>query len=413
MDEWLKLFLSDVPLTPAPGDALTEEEALKVALREAFRGYGFTTPNPAVGCVLLDRDGKFLASGFHSRAGEPHAEIIALSGLAGECLPRSGGEWDLSKIPIESLRGAHAFVTLEPCAHEGRTPSCAKTLAKLPLGRVTFVLRDPNPLVAGKGIEILRSAGIRVRCLEDEGAIEDQWLEAARAVCEFFLVNFEQKRSFVSLKVATSLDGIMALKNGESQWITSASTRDFSRFLRGAHEACLVGRQTVIKDNPRLDARETPFADLPRALVVLDSKGEILSRPDLQIFKTHPPEKIFVCVGPEANTLSSSHAQVLRMRSTVYKDFLAEVLDKLWEREIRSVWIEGGATTLSAALEAGIGDRLWLFQGPHLLGASHGRPWTESWGVAQMKDRRTLAGVRHLSLGHDHLTTGRMTQSKS
>lgn len=414
MDEWLRLFLSEVPLTPAVGDVLTDEEALKLTLAEALRGYGFTNPNPAVGCVILDRESRFLASGFHEKAGEPHAEAVALAGLAGRKLNRGRDGWDLSSVPVEKLRGARVFVSLEPCAHEGRTPSCAQTLARLPLAEVTAILQDPFPQVAGRGLEILRQAGIRVHCLQQNGGVGERlWIRAAHAVCEFFLVNVEKKRSFVSLKVATSLDGMMALKNGESQWITGPQSRDFARFLRGAHQACLVGKNTVLLDNPRLNARETPFAQERRHVVVLDSKGEILQRPDLQIFKTHRPEELFVCVGPEAAVTSSPAAQILRLKSATEREALSEVLDKLWEREIRSVWIEGGARTLSAALEAGVGDRLWLFQGPHLLGAAQGRSWTEAWGVHQMQDRRNLGEVRHLSLGEDHLTTGRLSNFKT
>lgn len=408
MSEWLTLFLGHAPPAPVAGEPMSDERAFEVALLEAFRGYGRTSPNPSVGCVILDSENRFLASGFHARAGFPHAEISALASLQQRDLSRSSDGWDLSGLPGERLRGARVFVTLEPCAHEGRTPSCARTLARLPIAEVKALLRDPNPLVGGKGFEILRQAGIRASCLEDDSISDDRLTEAARAVCETFLCNMRRERPFISLKVATSLDGIMALKSGESRWITGESSRLFSRFLRGAHDACLVGKNTILKDDPRLDARDTVFAGESRRIVVLDSKGEVLSRPELQIFATHAPENIIVCVGPESQKFSSSQTQVLRLASTTYSDFLKEATAKLWEREIRSLWIEGGALTLSTALAAGLGDRLWLFQGPHLLGASHGRPWTEAWGVSQMSERKSLAGVRHLTIDRDHLTTGRV-----
>lgn len=398
MNEWLRLHFAELVSVPAVGDPLTDEQALQLAVQQAFEGYGLTAPNPAVGCVILNSHNQFISMGYHHRAGEGHAEALALAAV------REG----------QSLRGARVFVTLEPCAHEGRTPSCAKALAKTEVSEVVAVLRDPNPLVSGQGFEILKAAGKKVRCLEAEGSAHEPLVEAARAVCEIFLTNFAEKRPFVSLKVATSLDGMMGLRNGQSQWLTSAASRDFARFLRGAHEACLVGKQTVLKDNPRLDARETRFAKESRHVVILDSKGELLTKPDLQLFKTHSPQNIWIAVGPESVHKSSNLAQVLVVQEQVSAaDYLRKTLTALWERQIRSVWIEGGAQTLSSALGAGLGDRLWLFQGPHLLGGRHGRSWTESWGSEEMAQRRTLGAVRHLALGPDHLTTGRMLISKT
>ena len=228
MNEWLSLFLGKIPEAPKKGQSLTDDQAFRWALAEGFRGYGLTSPNPPVGCTILDSQGRFLSSGYHHRAGEPHAEIEALSQLLPETrdaeyrqiLDRTQVGWDLSDLPQEKLQGARVFVTLEPCAHEGRTPSCAKTLAKLPIGEVVVLLRDPHKNVSGQGFEILKKAGKKVRCLEIESA-QDPLVDVARALCETFLINQEMDRPFVSLKVASSLDGIMALKNGESQWLTT------------------------------------------------------------------------------------------------------------------------------------------------------------------------------------------------
>ena len=420
MNEWLELFLGQVPEVPRAGQILTDDQALRWALCEGFKGYGLTSPNPPVGCVWLDAENRFLFSGYHHKAGDPHAEIEALAQLLPpsrdphyrQMLDRTLGGWDLSNLPLEKLRGARVFVTLEPCAHEARTPSCAKTLAQLPISEVVVVLRDPNQKVSGKGFEILKKAGKKVRCLELESPHGDL-LDAGRALCETFLINQEFQRPFISLKVASSLDGVMALKNGESQWLTTEKSRNFARFLRGSHDVCLVGKGTILQDNPRLDARETVFSEENRKIAILDLNGEILDRPELQIFKTHLPENIFLCVGPDSRQHSSSQAQVIQMSGANPKEFLTEAVQKLWEREVLSIWIEGGAATLSSALEAGLGDRLWLFQGAHLLGARFGRSWTESWGGSQMQNRLTLAQVHHLSLGPDHLTTGQMTTVNS
>ncbi len=414
MGEWFKLFLGEIPLTPELGDSLTDEEALKLAIVEGFRGFGFTSPNPAVGCVILDSENNFLLSGYHAKAGEAHAEINALEGLAANPIQKQDATgWDLTGIPTEKLRGARVFVTLEPCAHEGRTPSCAKTLAKFPIAEVMTILRDPFPQVSGRGFQILQTAGIKVKCLEDEETVHSTLVESARALCEFFLVNVIHNRPMVSLKVATSLDGMMALKNGQSQWITNELSRRFARFLRSAHDSVLVGKHTILKDNPRLDARDTAFEGLDRKVVILDTHAEILNHPDLTLFKVHRPEDIFVCVGPQAQIKVSAQAQIIQKgsfdRSADWKDLMKQ----LWDRQIRSVWVEGGASTLSSALSAGVGDRLWLFQGPHLIGGASGRTWTETWGHAEMDQRLSLGMVRHLALESDHLTTGRLFSSKT
>ncbi|MFN9068767.1 MAG: bifunctional diaminohydroxyphosphoribosylaminopyrimidine deaminase/5-amino-6-(5-phosphoribosylamino)uracil reductase RibD, partial [Bdellovibrionales bacterium] len=174
----------------------------------------------------------FLASGYHQRCGGPHAEVEALQ-----------------KVKPELLAGAHVIVTLEPCAHEGRTPSCAKTLAQLPIKKITYGIVDPNPLVSGKGHQILKEAGLDVQ--EYQGPLK---LNLER-VCEEFLVNQKEKRIFVALKVAQSLDGKIALKNGKSQWITGPDSRDFVQNLRAQYDGILVGRNTVVADNPSLNVR--------------------------------------------------------------------------------------------------------------------------------------------------------------
>ncbi len=160
------------------------DQAMKLAMEEALKGAPFVSPNPLVGCVILDSRGQLLSRGFHTAFGQPHAEVEALKGLS-----------------TEQLKGAHVVVTLEPCAHQGKTPSCAKLLASLPIAKVTYGLIDPNPLVAGQGVEILHAAGIKTELYQ--GPLQDELEE----VCEEFLWNFRRQEIFVALKVAQSLDG--------------------------------------------------------------------------------------------------------------------------------------------------------------------------------------------------------------
>lgn len=180
---------------------MTSEQAMQLALSEAYKGALRVSPNPLVGSVVLNSQGQFLSSGYHEFYGGPHAEVNALRGLS-----------------AEELKGAHVFVTLEPCAHEGKTPSCAKMMAKLPLKKVTFGLIDPNPLVAGQGAQILLDAGIEAEVFSSADPGLDQEIKSRlEEVCEVFLWNFRRKKVFVAMKMASSADGQVALRSGESQ----------------------------------------------------------------------------------------------------------------------------------------------------------------------------------------------------
>lgn len=392
------------------GQSLSQTEALWLAVQLAFRGYGHTEPNPAVGCVILDAQNRLLGLGWHRQAGLAHAEIEALAFCAGESTLAKiadGSSWDISVLSAEQLRGAKVFVTLEPCAHQGRTPSCAKTLSQLPISEFTCILKDPNPLVAGQGIQILSQAGIQTKCLELDLASTDlQLIDSARAVCEFFLMNFMNERPFVSLKVATSLDGMMGLQSGDSQWITGEEARGFARYLRGAHSACLVGKNTILFDNPKLDRRETEFADLDRKLIVMDSKGDILKAKNAQIFKTHKPQDLIFVVDPSlCGSLDADFRTIAISRSLSSHQYWKLLLSELKKLGVGSIWVEGGAQIFSSLLDSRFVDRLWQFQAPKLIGAKFGLPWTSAWGVSEMKNAKASASVYRRLISQDLLTT--------
>ena len=235
----------------------TLREAMLLAIAEGSKGAGWVSPNPQVGCVILSSSGRLLSTGFHRKYGGPHAEVWALKALE----------------KASDLEGAIVVVTLEPCAHEGKTPSCAKALAKLPISKVVYGLVDPNPLVAGQGLDIIRNAGIKVECITE---FFPELTAPLEQLCEHFLMNQNQKRPFVSLKVATSLDGIMAMKGGESQWISGPESRARVQFLRATHDAVLVGSGTILVDNPRLNSRDSNYEGKdPNKVIILDRRGRL------------------------------------------------------------------------------------------------------------------------------------------
>ncbi|MES2857221.1 MAG: bifunctional diaminohydroxyphosphoribosylaminopyrimidine deaminase/5-amino-6-(5-phosphoribosylamino)uracil reductase RibD, partial [Bdellovibrionota bacterium] len=193
------------------GQVVTPSRAMRLALEEARLGWGFVSPNPLVGCAIVDKDHRLLGVGFHERVGADHAEISALKAVG-----------DNSKI-----NGAHIYVTLEPCAHQGRTGSCAQALAPLKPASVTYAVEDPNPLVAGKGAAVLLEAGVRCEHISQRADIPDRReLELlAEKLAEVFLHNHRTKEPFIGLKVATSTDGMMASSSGEPRWLTGAESR--------------------------------------------------------------------------------------------------------------------------------------------------------------------------------------------
>lgn len=371
----------------ALGAACSDEQAMSLAIHEAQKGAGFVSPNPQVGCVVLDSKGRLLAKGYHQKFGGPHAEIVALAGLA------SG-----------TLRGARIFVTLEPCAHEGKTPSCAKSLAQLPLGEVIYGLVDPNPLVAGKGAEILRAADIPTTLYQ--GPLHMDLEE----VCEHFLVNMREQRPFISLKVASSLDGQMALENGESKWITGDEARRQAHYLRATHDAILIGQGTLETDNPSLDIRHPDFMGKKnKVIVVLGARHSHIRVHDLNLWKTHQPEDIFFMerCGDNYQLLEvSASGNLLRSPSpTEYDLNFTHRLEK--SRLAPSILVEGGAQVLSSFIAEKRAHRLYLFQAPILLGAKGGKPWTKNVIIGSLKEGIHLKNLKVRQFGIDHLVTGR------
>jgi diaminohydroxyphosphoribosylaminopyrimidine deaminase/5-amino-6-(5-phosphoribosylamino)uracil reductase len=311
------------------------------ALRLAALGLYSTSPNPRVGCVLV-KDGQQIGSGWHQRAGEPHAEVYAL---------REAGERAI---------GATAYVTLEPCSHFGRTPPCANALIESGVARVVVAMQDPNPQVAGNGIAKLRAAGIEVEC----GLME----AAAQSLNAGFVSRMSLGRPLLRSKVGMSLDGRTALANGVSQWITGSDARLDVQHWRARSCAVMTGINTVLADDAQLNVREFEVERQPLR-VVLDSSLRIpLEAKILQGGKTliYSAENNLLKI----NKLRESGADVVVLADGLGQVDLPAMLSDLAARGCNEVLVEAGAVLNGALLKAGLVDELLLYIAPQLLGTA-------------------------------------------
>jgi len=332
------------------------------ALRLAARGLYTTTPNPRVGCVLVN-DGAVVGEGWHHKAGEPHAEVHAL---------RAAGE---------QARGATAYVTLEPCSHTGRTPPCADALVAAGVARVVAAMQDPNPQVAGSGMAKLAMAGIRTA----SGLLEAQ----AQELNIGFVSRMTRGRPWVRLKVAMSLDGKTALNNGVSQWITGAEARRDAHAWRARSCAILTGIGTVRDDDPSLTVRDVVTPRQPLR-VVLDGWLEV--RPAARVIDGGNA-LVFASLDDElrAAALAARGAEVVCLPDGTGKVDLAGMFRELGRRGINEVLVEAGARLNGALLLADCVDELLIYQAPMLLG-------DKARGMAALPELTELAGRRELDI---------------
>lgn len=322
---------------------------MQLALDLAKQGEFTTTPNPSVGCVLV-KDGKVVGKGFHAKAGEPHAEVMAL---------REAGE---------KARGATAYVTLEPCSHFGRTPPCAKGLVEAGVSKVIAAMCDPNPQVAGKGLQILSDAGIQSAV----GLLE----ENAEQLNKGFLKRMRAGKPFVQLKLAMSIDGKTAMASGESKWITGAQARADVQQYRAKASAILSTSQTVLADDPSLNVR---WEELPSDVkagysqeklrqpvrVILDSSHKV--RSDFKVFLTESPVWL---VGEEDYSLTDfpHFTDYLKLDRNQGETRLQALMLALGKRQINTLWVEAGATLAGALIVENLVDELIIYMAPKLLG---------------------------------------------
>lgn len=340
-----------VPKQPSLVDA-QDAFFMAQALRLAERGLYTTSPNPRVGAIIVQQ-GQLVGAGFHHRAGEPHAERLALAAAG------------------EKAKGATAYITLEPCCHQGRTPPCTQGLIEAGVQRVVAAMADPNPLVAGQGLAKLQAAGIQV----DTGLME----QAARALNPGFVKRMNTGLPWVRCKLAMSLDGRTAMASGESQWITGPKARQDVQRWRAQSCAILSGSGTILADNPslsvRLDAAQLhdlgPEYPVRQPLrVILDSS--LSASPQAEVFK-QPGQTLIVCTqaalaSTKAGLLEAAGARLEAIAVNQQGLDLQQLMRRLAALGLNEVWMEAGATLAGAMLQQGLVDELIIYMAPHLMG---------------------------------------------
>ncbi len=350
---------------------------LQRCLDLAERGARTAAPNPMVGCVIV-RDGAVIGEGWHERPGLPHAEAMALA-AAGD------------------IHGATVYVSLEPCAHQGRTPPCADALVAGGPSRVVIGSRDPDPRTDGRGIERLRAAGIQVELADGEIA------RRARLQNAGFRALVLLGRPHVTYKAAVSLDGRTATASGESRWISSPESRARVHEWRARASAVAVGAGTALADDPMLTARDcTPPAERQPLRVVFDRRARLPLGSALVQSARELPLAVVVAPGTDAGELASAGADVIEA------ELPAEALAELGRRQLSTLLVEGGAGLAGALLEQGLIDRLALFVAPMLLGG--GRGVFAGWSAAGLDDAVAAASLRSEPVGADTLLVAELRE---
>jgi len=335
------------------------------ALAQATQAIALSDPNPRVGCVLLNPQGEVIGNGHTQQAGGPHAEVMALRD---------------AQAKGHAVRGATACVTLEPCAHFGRTPPCADALVEAGVAQVHVALLDPNPLVAGQGVARLRAAGVEVHVLPTDHPAA----VAARELNIGFLSRMVRKRPWVRVKMAASLDGKTALPDGRSQWITSESARADGHLWRARASAVLTGIGTVLADNPRLDVRATPVQRQPWR-VVLDSQWRT---PVGAALLSDRPQDTWLAGLADVDDAAAARRSLLQATGAVMlplpagsdpatgqtgpHPYLPALLALLAERGVNELHVEAGARLTGSLIDSGLADEWLVYLAPRLLGAGRG-----------------------------------------
>lgn len=352
------------------------------ALELAAQAKGRTSPNPMVGAVIV-KDGRIVGEGYHQKAGNPHAEVIALENAG------------------ESSRNATLYVTLEPCNHQGKTPPCTESIVSSGISSVYAATLDPNPLVSGRGVKRLREAGIEVNV----GLMEQE----ARDLNQFFFKFVTRSLPFVALKTAMTLDGRIATHTGDSRWITNEQSREFVHQLRDTFDAILVGIGTVLKDDPRLNTR-LPIKDtLDPVRLIIDARLEMPI--SSQIIQTaRQQETIIYCLKGvdqlRIKQLEDLGAEVVLIRHGSGRVPLEEVFKEVAQRGLMSVLMEAGSKINAYALENQLVDKVYWFIAPRICGGDRAVSPVGGRGIDLMSQAIDLKNVAIKSFGGDLLVEG-------
>lgn len=352
------------------------------AIELARRGLGHVEPNPMVGCVIV-RDGTIVGEGWHQRFGGPHAEIEALAAAG------------------DRARGADVYVTLEPCCHLGKTGPCTKALITAGVARVAIGCQDPNPQVAGNGLAELRTAGVSV----ETNVLSEQTAELIAPFAKLVTTG----RPWVIAKWAITLDGKIASRTGDSQWISNEASRTVVHQLRGRVDAILVGRGTVERDDPQLTARPPGARTAMR--VVLDSNAQLSSTSKMVESIGEAP--LLVAVSEEAptecrNRLEACGAEILVLVGSDSTTRIAALLDEMGRRQMTNLLVEGGAQVLGTLLDLSAIDEVHTFIAPKLLGGAEAPSAIASLGLANMTEALQLKNPNVERLGDDVYISGRI-----
>jgi len=353
---------------------------MRLCLEKAAGGAGRVSPNPLVGAAVV-RSGRLIASGHHARFGGRHAEVVALR--------RAGAR----------ARGATLYVTLEPCAHHGKTPPCVEAIVASGIRRVVAAMGDPHPLVDGRGFRALRRAGVTV----SRGTLAPE----ARELNEAYVTALREGRPMVTLKAGMSLDGKTATAAGESRWITSEASRRAGHRLRAAHDAILVGIGTALADDPRLSVRGRASGRQPLR-VVLDSRLRLPDR--ARMLRSAGGEVIIYTAGSSRRKgrLEKEGARVIRAGRGRGGVNLGRVLRDLAGRGVHSLLVEGGSEVAWSFLRARLVDRIAFFIAPRILGGRESIPVVGGDGARRLSDGFKVRALRAGLIGGDLLLTGRV-----
>lgn len=361
---------------------------MKYALSLAELALGYTSPNPAVGAVVV-KDGVVVGLGHTQPPGSAHAEVVALH-QAGE-----------------RARGATMYVTLEPCCHHGRTPPCTRAIIDAGVSKVHCALVDPNPLVSGKGIQELRDAGIEI--------VTGEYEAEARELNEGYIKYITTNLPFVIAKFAMSLDGKIATKAGDSRWISSSDARDYVHRIRHVVDAIMVGANTVINDDPRLSARWCGSSGVTKGgttkiqplRVIVDGKGRIPAT--AQIF-SEPGKTLIAVAKPLAqnkrNKLLHVGAEIVEFESDSGIINLADIFKFLGERQVVSVMVEGGNKLFGYLFDGGLADKVLAFISPIIIGGQKAKSVVGGIGVEHIDQANVLHNLKMTNFDKDILLSG-------
>lgn len=369
------------------GDFLSyDEKYMRLAMQLAGNAIGRTSPNPLVGAVIV-KDNRVVGCGWHRKAGTPHAEVHALN-QAGEL-----------------AQGADVYVTLEPCAHYGKTPPCAKALVEAKVKNVYGGLLDVNPKVAGKGFKILEDAGIHV----EYGFLQDE----LRKQNEVFFKWIEHKKPFIVLKAAMTLDGKIATATGQSKWITNETSRAYGYKLRDIYDGIMVGINTVIEDNPMLTARVDGGKNPIRIVVDSSLKIDI----NANVVQDKSAKTII------ATTDKADKDKILKLQAqdvdviVVDKDEndkvdIEKLLDILGQQNICSILVEGGATLSGSFVAKKLVDKVYFFIAPKIVGGKEAKTPVAGTGILNLQEALALKDIQIEKLEEDVLIIGRVDKDK-